>query len=64
MKDLEEGMNGHYENFLKKYPEKGKDAALRTAQEWAEKWTVETKGTLTITIENEIQQILDKLRRK
>ncbi len=35
---------------------------LAQLQDWAEKWIMKKKGKLTISDENEIKQVLDKLR--
>ncbi len=59
MKDLEEGMKKKYESLRKGKTEK--EAAFRAVQNWAEDWIVRTNGKLTISAENEIHKILDKL---
>lgn len=42
-------------------PGKGKEAALRDAQDWAEKSIVKMNGKLTFSLEKEILCILDKI---
>lgn len=60
MKGLEKAIRTKYKSLHNKNIEK--ETALRTAQNWAEEWIVRTNGKLTISSENEIQQILNKLR--
>ncbi|MGI0073717.1 MAG: hypothetical protein ACREA3_07895 [Nitrosotalea sp.] len=62
MKGLEKKMRKKYESFRKRNTEKG--AACRAVQNWAEEWIVRTNGKLTISAENEVLKILDKLRLK
>ena len=40
----------------------GKQKEIIELQDWAEKWSMKKKGKLTISDENEIKRVLDKLR--
>lgn len=62
MKELEKGMKRRYAKFVKEHSAKSTDSALLVAQNWAEERIVRTNGKLTISFENEIQKILDRLR--
>jgi hypothetical protein len=62
MKGLEQEMKKKYESFRKRNTEK--EAACRAVQDWAEEMMVRTNGKLTISAENEILKIMDKLRLK
>ncbi|MGI0046508.1 MAG: hypothetical protein ACREBB_04890 [Nitrosotalea sp.] len=64
IKELEKGMKKRYAKFINEYTRKSNDAALFVAQNWAEDKMVKTNGKLTISSENEIQKILDKLRQE
>lgn len=62
MKDLEKAImrQYQYQRLGHSVNENGKE--LAKLQDWAENWIVKKKGKLTISDENEIKQILDKLR--
>lgn len=62
MKDLEKAMMRQYNYQSLGNQGKGIDAELVALQEWAEEWVLKKNGKLTISTENEIKQILDKLR--
>lgn len=64
VKELEKGMKNKYKKFVIEHTGKGVDAALLVAQNWGEDRIVKTDGKLTISTENEIQKILDKLRQE
>ncbi|MDE1826945.1 MAG: hypothetical protein KGH83_05075 [Thaumarchaeota archaeon] len=61
MKDLEKAMMRQYKYQLLGN-HKGINAELAALQEWAEEWVLRKNGKLTISTENEIKQVLDKLR--
>lgn len=62
MKDLEKAMMKQYQYQRLGYPVNENNKELTELQDWAEKWIMKKKGKLTITDENEIKQVLDKLR--
>lgn len=64
MKDLEKKVRKQYKQYLTQYPKKGDEAVLRAVQDWAEDNMVKTDGKLTISSENELKGILDKIRNK
>jgi aldehyde:ferredoxin oxidoreductase len=62
MTDLEKSMRKQYQ-----YMRLGNNVIeiqkeLAQLQEWAEKWIIKKKGKLTISDENDIKHVLDKLR--
>jgi hypothetical protein len=59
MKDLEVMIRKKYDSLRRKKTEK--EAAFRAAENWAEDWVVRTNGKLTISSENEIHKIMDRL---
>lgn len=62
MKDLEKAMmKQHQYQRLGCHVNKN-ERELAQLQDWAEKWIVKKRGKLTISDENEIKQVLDKLR--
>ena len=60
--DLEKSMIKQYKYQRLGPHTKGNEEDLLELQEWAEKWIMKKRGKLTITAENEIKQVLDKLR--
>lgn len=62
MKDLEKAMMKQYQYQRLGRSANDNEKELVELQDWAEKWLVQKKGRLTISDENEIKQILDKLR--
>jgi hypothetical protein len=64
VKELEKGMKNKYRKFIDGHTGKGIDAALLVAQNWGEDRIIKANGKLTISTENEIQKILDKLRQE
>jgi len=61
-RELEKEMEKRYKRLSKEHTEEVINSALLETQNWAEEYVVKTNGKLTISIENEIQKILDKLR--
>lgn len=62
MKELEKAMTKHYKYQILDHPERENKKELLKLEEWAEKWVLKKSGKLTISAENEIKQILGKLR--
>ena len=62
MKDLEKAMMRQYQSKQQSHSTKRLDVELATLQDWAEKLILRKDGKLTISSENEIQHVLDKLR--
>lgn len=62
MTDLEKAMNKQfqYQRLGRHVNENQKE--IIELQDWAEKWIMKKKGKLTISDENEIKRVLDKLR--
>jgi hypothetical protein len=62
MTDLEKSMKKQYKYHLLGSHVNVHEKELVELQDWAEKWIMKKKGKLTILDENEIKQVLDKLR--
>jgi hypothetical protein len=62
MKDLEKAMMRQYKYQQRSHSAKRLDLELATLQNWAENFILRKDGKLTISSENEIQHVLDKLR--
>ncbi len=62
MKDLEKAMMKQYKYQQRSHSTKRLDLELATLQDWAENLILRNDGKLTISSENEIQHVLDKLR--
>jgi hypothetical protein len=62
MKDLEKAMMKQYKYQQQGHSTKRLDLELATLQDWAENLILRQDGKLTISSENEIQHVLDKLR--
>jgi hypothetical protein len=62
MTDLEKSMKKQYKYQLLGRHVNVHEKELVELQDWAEKWIMKKKGKLTILDENEIKQVLDKLR--
>lgn len=62
MKDLEKAMMRQYKYQLLGNQGKRTNTELDALQKWAEEWVLKKNGKLTIAVENEIKQVLDKLR--
>lgn len=60
--DLEKSMIKQYKYQRLGRHEKVTENDLTELREWAEKWIIKKRGKLTISAENEIKQVLDKLR--
>lgn len=60
--DLEKSMIKQYKYQCLGRHEKVNEKDLLELQEWVEKWMMKKRGKLTISTENEIKQVLDKLR--
>lgn len=62
MLDLEKAMMRQYRHQKQNHSSKRPDLELAELQDWAEKLILRRDGKLTISSENEIQHVLDKLR--
>ena len=62
MEDLEKAMMRHYQFQQRDHSKKNTGVELAVLQEWAEHLILKRDGKLTISSENEIQRVLDKLR--
>lgn len=62
MTDLEKSMKKQYQYQLLGHHVNVPEKELAQLQDWAEKWIMKKKGKLTISDENEIKRVLDKLR--
>ncbi|MDE1764814.1 MAG: hypothetical protein KGI27_00930 [Thaumarchaeota archaeon] len=62
MKDLEKAMMRQYNYQRLGNHGKTVEAELAALQKWTEDWVLKKSGKLTISVENEIKQILDKIR--
>lgn len=62
MKDLEKAMMKQHQYQRLGCHVNENERELAQLQDWAEKWIVKKRGKLTISDENEIKQVLDKLR--
>jgi hypothetical protein len=62
MTDLEKAMKKQHQYQRLEHHVNIHEKELAELQDWAEKWIVKKKGKLTISDENEIKQVLDKLR--
>ena len=62
MTDLEKSMKKQYQYQLLGSHVNVHEKELAQLQDWAEKWIMKKKGKLTISDENEIKRVLDKLR--
>jgi len=62
MTDLEKSMKKQYQYQCLGLHVNVREKELAKLQDWAEKWIMKKKGKLTISDENEIKQVLDKLR--
>ena len=60
--DLEKSMIKQYKYQRIGRHDKTNEKDLAELQEWAENWIMKKRGKLTIAAENEIKQVLDKLR--
>lgn len=62
MEDLEKTMMRHYKFRQRDHSKKNAGVELVVLQKWAEHLILKRDGKLTISSENEIQRVLDKLR--
>jgi|GEM_PF-2604580 hypothetical protein len=62
MTDLEKSMKKQYQYQRLGHPVNENQKELAELQDWSEKWIMNKKGKLTISDENEIKRVLDKLR--
>lgn len=62
MKDLEKAMVKQYKYQRRGRSTKRLDLELAMLQDWAENLILRNDGKLTISSENEVQHVLDKLR--
>ncbi|MFZ0184400.1 MAG: hypothetical protein WBV92_01300 [Nitrosotalea sp.] len=62
MTDLEKSMRKQFQYMRLGQNVIENQKELAQLQDWAEKWIIKRKGKLTITDENDIKYVLDKLR--
>jgi hypothetical protein len=62
MTDLEKSMRKQFQYMCLGQNVIENQKELAQLQDWAEKWIIKRKGKLTITDENDIKYVLDKLR--
>lgn len=62
MNELERAMIRQYKYQHLGHPKKEHKKEFAKLQEWAEEWILKKNGKLTISTENEIKQVLDKVQ--